>query len=78
MKKEKIIKFQISESFGHITWNKNWVCFLDSLMKLYIYSDSRKNERLLFPNKIRNLTIYASVFKEFKTGKVHIHSNYIR
>lgn len=57
----------ISGSTGKIKWNDNWVGFLDSLMKIYMYSN-KKGRDLMFPDRIRRLAICTSQFESVKAG----------
>ncbi|KAK7602868.1 hypothetical protein V9T40_006842 [Parthenolecanium corni] len=54
-------------STGKIKWNDNWVGFLDSLLKIYMYSDKKKSD-LMFPDRIRRLAICTSQFESVKAG----------
>lgn len=57
----------VIDSLGKIKWNKNWVCFLDSIMKMHMYSDFKKKD-LQFPSYIRNITIDISYFETLIPG----------
>lgn len=57
----------VVDSLGKIKWNKNWVCFLDSIMKMDMYSDFKK-KNLQFPSYIRNITIDTSYFETLIPG----------
>lgn len=59
----------LTESSGKIQWNGNWICFLDAVIKMFMYSGDRSKTELLFPTRFRKLTICASVFKILKSGR---------
>lgn len=65
----------LTESSGKIQWNSNWTCFLDAVMKMFMYSGDRSKTELLFPTRFRKLTICASVFKILKSGQQFLHFN---
>lgn len=62
----------VTEFFGTITWNNNWVTFLDSLMKIHMYSERNTKGDVLFPYRLRKLTIVTSEFKALKPGYSNI------
>ncbi|XP_065212309.1 fatty acid synthase-like [Planococcus citri] len=65
----KELSFNETECFGKITWNGNWVTFIDSMMKLHMYSESNSRKETLFPSRLRRLFISTSTFNNLPLGE---------
>lgn len=48
----------VTEYFSTVSWNQNWVAFLDSLMKIQMLPHMQKEKVSLYPSFLRRLFIY--------------------
>ncbi len=59
----------VVESLAEVTWTGNWVSFIDSLMKLQMFSNIKTKCNLLYPSFVRKLLIRCSEFTSTEKGE---------
>ncbi|XP_065222314.1 fatty acid synthase-like [Planococcus citri] len=64
----KELSINETDWLGKITWNGNWVIFLDSIMKIHLYSQNDQKKETASPYRIRKLFISASEFTALTPG----------
>ncbi|XP_065212158.1 fatty acid synthase-like [Planococcus citri] len=63
-----VLKYKDNDYYAKIKWQKNWVTFLDALLKFDMFSEIKNETDLLYTQKIRRLEISAEEISSIEEG----------
>ncbi|XP_065211044.1 fatty acid synthase-like [Planococcus citri] len=64
----EVLKYKDNDYYAKIKWQKNWVTFLDALLKVYMFSEIKNETDLLYTQRIRRLEISAEEISSIEEG----------
>ncbi|XP_065212332.1 fatty acid synthase-like [Planococcus citri] len=64
----EVLKYKDDDYYAKIRWQKNWVTFLDALLKFDMFSEIKNETDLLYTQTIRRLEISAEKVSSIEEG----------